>query len=98
LLRRVWKRLCELNGPFYFYWSVFGLKVVDGRLYGTCLGARQREIRPEDILDVRQYFGNNPFVGVVTFKGNFRVGPWTYSYKDVLHYLDEHTRFGCRLR
>ena len=76
-----------------FFWPFFNLRVIDGKLYGTAPFSTSREIRPEDVVDAREYSFNNPFLGVATSKRCYKVGLFSKHYLDVLDFVETRTAF-----
>jgi hypothetical protein len=72
------------------------LKVEDERLFGR-RGRQYCEILATDIVEVKEFGFNNPFVLVTTAEGRFHVGALTKHYDDVVRVLERYIGSGfCR--
>ncbi len=65
------------------------LKVEGGRLYGTH-DSQDCEILPGDIIAVKEFGFNNPFLLITTADGKFHVGAMTKQYDEVVHILERY--------
>lgn len=69
------------------------LKVEGSRLFGTH-GSQDCEILQSDIIDVKEFGFNNPFVLVTTAGGRFHVGAMTKQYDEVVQILERYVGSG----
>jgi hypothetical protein len=65
------------------------LKVEEERLFGK-QGQQYCEIAPSDIIEVKEYGFNNPFIMVTTRNGRFHVGALMRQYDDVARILQRY--------
>jgi hypothetical protein len=63
------------------------LRVEGDRLYGVRKGTKV-QILPVDIVEVREFAFNNPFLLVTTKLGRFHVGARSKHYDDVVRVLE----------
>ena len=62
------------------------LKVEDDRLFGV-RNDQCYEVLPTNIVEVKEYNFNNPFLRITTTDGDFHVGAMTMHYDDVVRIL-----------
>ena len=69
------------------------LRIEGDRLFGMH-GSQDCEILPSDIIEVREFGFNNPFVLVTTAEGRYHVGAMTNQYDEVVQILERYAGSG----
>ena len=67
------------------------LKVENGKLFGKRLFGKWEIVNPTEIIKIREFAFNNPFIWVYTDTGKYTVGIYRSTYKPVCKYLKENT-------
>src|SRR5947209_2927758 len=69
---------------------------VDGDRLSPRSGNEYVELLPNDIVEIKEFGFNNPFLLVVTTQGNFHVGASARQYDDVVRILERYGGSGFR--
>jgi len=70
------------------------LRLVQGELCGRTWPWRPyQRIRPEDILEVREYCFGNALLEVRTKAGCYKIGAWRGHFDEIVSFIESNTRF-----